>query len=173
MPLICKLQRLNAASHQFSTVSMHEHFKLTQGASLKSEIFSTIKCLQALTLLQILQKVSIPWPQRSQTKMDLITVSRKAPSLLDACTHDDISTLRVLRLVSKELSVLALLSLKTYSLTLESYGGCRAVCVANVLRPTQLHHLCLNLLLSSEFYLYIDINLSSTTIISRRKMHVL
>lgn len=72
----------------------------------------------------------------------------RVPHLLDACVHNGATAVRTLRLVNKDLSVVALQALRSYTLTLEGGGMDTNVEGASLLQKTQLQRLNIKLLLS-------------------------
>lgn len=79
---------------------------------------------------------------------------QRVPPLLEACVCDKISVLRTLRLVSKESSHVALLGLRTYTLTLMGSTQDINMNGAVLLRTTRLDTLRVRLVLSGTVGLY-------------------
>lgn len=99
--------------------------------------------------------------------MDLMTLFRRVPPLLQACiwqgkpfsNREEASGLRALRLVCKEASGVALLALRSFTLTLMGPARCpwtsssdTIISGAKLLKETQLKHLKVCLLISGECF---------------------
>lgn len=82
--------------------------------------------------------------------MSLFDLLQRVPQLLDACVQDSIRLLRSLRLVSKEASKVALLALRSYTLTLKGDAKDSNVNGARLLSHTHLETLDLHLAVSGE-----------------------
>lgn len=82
--------------------------------------------------------------------MDLIELLQSVPQLLDACVQGKTAVLRNLRLISKEASKVALLALRSFTLTLK--GGAKDTDVngAGVLSHTCLKNLSVHLAESGD-----------------------
>lgn len=83
--------------------------------------------------------------------MDLAGLMERVPPLLDACVSEKIDALQNLRLVSKDASRVALLDLRSYTLTLKGFEGYKNVSGASMLQHTHLQNLSVHLLLSGGF----------------------
>lgn len=83
-------------------------------------------------------------------EMDLIALMRKVPRLRTACVPDEITAVRILRLVNKEASRVALLSLRSYTLNLQGLASDSNISGASLLQQTHLDMLTVNLTLSGE-----------------------
>lgn len=78
-------------------------------------------------------------------------VLQRVPHLLHACVADYIPALRVLRLVSKEASQVALLALRSYTLTLKGKAKDTNVGGVRLLRHTSLSNLSVCLRSTGKF----------------------
>lgn len=83
----------------------------------------------------------VPLEAEPYPSMDLVTLLRHVPPLLEACICDKSSALRNIRLVNKEASLVAFQALRSYTLTLrgdardsDSRGACllRLTCLRNL-----------------------------------------
>lgn len=83
--------------------------------------------------------------------MDLVALWEHVPLLLAECTCDDIPVVRNLRLVNKDASRVALLGLRSYTLTLS--GPDCSIIGAGVLQKTRLQNLSVRLVISGELLL--------------------
>lgn len=83
--------------------------------------------------------------------MDLVGLLEQIPTLLHMCVGDEIAVLKVLRLVGKRFSKIALKALKTYTLTLTGSSKDTNVSGARLLRHTQLQALNVSLDLSGMY----------------------
>lgn len=99
-------------------------------------------CVSSLSPAALLNK------EATCTKMSLVGLLEKVPALLQACVGDEMASLKRLRLVSKEFCKLALLALKTYTLTLHGSENDTNACGSRLLRQAQLQCLHVSLALS-------------------------
>lgn len=74
-------------------------------------------------------------------KFDFAALLEQAPALIEACIADNIPALRNLRLVSKEASRVALLGLRSYTLSLRGQITDSNIDGAPLLQQTRLSHL--------------------------------
>lgn len=84
--------------------------------------------------------------------MDLVGHMAQVPPLLEACVSKDIAALRSVRLVNKEASHVALLGLRTYTLTLKGDVQDTNVIGTSLLQRTTLEVLQVHLRLSGRMH---------------------
>lgn len=82
--------------------------------------------------------------------MELEELLEQVPPLLEACIDDNVEALRTLRFVSKEASRVAMLALKTYTLTLKGDAKDTNLCGARLLRTARLATLTVHLRISGK-----------------------
>lgn len=83
--------------------------------------------------------------------MDLVGLLGSVTALLDACICDKVAAIRIMRLVNKEASQVALLALKSYTLRLRGTEDSIKVNGASLLQQTHLKKLRVRLVLSGMF----------------------
>lgn len=91
----------------------------------------------------------------SSIEMNLVEVLEIVPMLLHMCDLSSYDVVRLMRLVNKEASRVALLALNTYSLCLQGDSTDTNVSGSSLLRQADLHFLDVHLTLSGETQRYL------------------